>query len=131
MSEAQRFAFSYDTLGRSVMSPLGAGPKFSHIDIDPVSGTLEVRQGAFFQASVPLSSIIGASRYTSRTVSRGAHGWGGRWLINGSGEGLVSLNISPSAKGRVLGVPVTMRELILSMATPDEFIAALVDNPAH
>ena len=128
MSEARRFAFSYDTLGRSVMSPLGAGPKFSHVDIDPLNGTLVVRQGAFFRATVPLSSIIGASRYTSRTVSRGAHGWGGRWLINGSGDGLVSLNISPGAKGRVLGVPVTMRELILSLETPDEFIAAVLHH---
>ena len=128
MSEARRFAFSYDTLGRSVMSPLGAGPKFSHVDVDHDAGTLEVRQGAFFQASVPLSSIIGASRYTKHTVSRGAHGWGGRWLINGSGEGLVSLNISPGAKGRVLGVPVTMRELILSLEPPDEFIAAVLHH---
>lgn len=125
MPEAQRFAFSYDMWGRPVMSPLGAGPKFSHVDIDRDAGALVVRQGVFFRAVVPLASITAAAPHTSRTISRGAHGWAGRWLVNGSARGLVRLTIDPPATGYVVGVRVTLRELILSLTAPDDFIAAL------
>ena len=83
--------------------------------------TLSVRMGAGFRADVPRSSIRAAAPETLRVAGRGAHGWKGRWLVNTSGMGLVRLTIDPPGRGKVLGVPVRLRELILSLEDPDTF----------
>ena len=57
--------------------------------------------------------------------SRGVHGWAGRWLVNGSGKGLVSLELKPEQRARVLGVPVRLRELIVSVEDPAALIRSL------
>ncbi len=58
-------------------------------------------------------------------ASRGAHGWRGRWLVNGAGDGLVVIDISPPARARVTGVPVRLRELTVSVEDPDALAAEL------
>ncbi len=64
----------------------------------------------------------------------GAHGWRGRWLVNGSSSGIVVLDIEPPAAARVLGFPVAVRELALSLETPEACCSALgltLDDPAN
>jgi hypothetical protein len=118
-----RFEFRFDRLGSSVMAPLGAGRSRSHIDVSDTE--VDVRLGWMFSAHIPRSSVAGASRATDGTPSRGAHGWRGRWLVNGAGTGLVSITLDPPAKARVTGIPVTLRELVVSASAPDELIEAL------
>lgn len=55
----------------------------------------------------------------------GAHGWRGRWLVNGSSKGIVVLEIDPVARGRVLGFPVRVRDLALSLEDPEGLCEAL------
>ena len=93
----------------------------AHPRVELTASTLSVRMGAGFRADVPRSSIRSAAPETLRVGSRGAHGWRGRWLVNTSGMGLVRLTIDPPARGKVLGVPVRLRELILSLEDPDTF----------
>ena len=78
-----------------------------------------------FSGRVPRSSIIGAVRVSGPVLGWGAHGWRGRWLINGSSRGLVRVSIEPAGRGRCLFVPVKLRELTLSLEQPDEFLAAI------
>ena len=54
----------------------------------------------------------------------GVHGWAGRWLVNGATTGIVTLTVDPAARGRMLGVPVKLRVLHLSLQDPDGFVAA-------
>ena len=117
------FAISFDRLGRSVMSPLGAGPHFSHLRVE--DGEVHVRLGWTFSARFPLSSVTDARPAHGTTISRGAHGFRGKWLVNGSGSELVSVTLDPPARARVTGVPVKLRELIISVEDPDAVIAAL------
>ena len=53
----------------------------------------------------------------------GAHGFRGRWLVNGSSEGIVQLTIDPPARAYVMGVPITLRTLDISVTDPQALIA--------
>jgi hypothetical protein len=118
-----RFAFRFDRLGSAVMTPLGAGRKFSHIDVTDTE--VDVRLGWTFSAHIPRHAITAAHTITDDTISRGAHGWRGKWLVNGAGTGLVSITIDPPARAFVTGIPVKLRELIVSADAPDDLVAAL------
>ncbi len=113
----------YDAFGAGVMTPLGAGRKHSRVTL--TDDELIVHQSWTFRATVPRSSITGAVKLDRTYVSRGAHGWAGRWLVNGAGDGLVSITIEPAARARVTGIPVSLRELIVSVEDPDALVAAL------
>lgn len=113
----------YDGLGTAVMTPLGAGRSRSRVTV--LDDRVEVHQGWAFTARVPRSSISGVRRSDRTTISRGAHGWSGRWLVNGAGDGLVVLDIDPPARAKVTGVHVMLRELTVSVEDPDGLVAAL------
>jgi len=49
---------------------------------------------------------------------------GGRWLVNGSGKGLVALTIEPPVEAKVWIKSVTLRSLWVSVTDPDALVAA-------
>ena len=53
------------------------------------------------------------------------HGWRGHGLVNGAAGPLVAVAIDPPAPARVLGFPIRLRELIVSVEDPDAVIAEL------
>lgn len=103
-------------------APLGLGPGQSDVHIE--DGNLHVVMGWGFRATIPLSSIKDAKPSNDRFYSRGVHGWRGRWMVNGSSKGIVELTIDPAASAHVMGVPVTLRTLLVSVTDPDALIAA-------
>lgn len=102
--------------------PLGLGPKQSEVYI--ADDTLHVKFGWGFRTSVPLSSIAKAEENHDRVYAWGAHGWRGRWLVNGSSKGIVELTIDPPTKAHVMGVPITLRMLWVSVTEPEALIGA-------
>jgi hypothetical protein len=118
-----KYDFRFDTLGAAVMTPLGAGRRRSQIVITDTE--VLVRMGWWFTAAVPRSSIRGVVQRSGSVISRGVHGWSGRWLVNGAGDGLVVVTIDPPASAFVTGVPVRLRELTVSAEDPDQLVAAL------
>ena len=112
---------------RILMTVLLAGPRQSTIRVD--DDAVHVRMGVggwTFVATVPRSSIVAVDRVGRQRVwAWGAHGWKGRWLVNGSNEGLVRLTLDPRVHARTLGYPLRVRELILSLAEPDDFVARM------
>ena len=102
--------------------PFGLGPQQSDVSI--TNDSLHVSMGWGFRADIPLSSITDAKPSDDRVYSSGVHGWRGRWLVNGSSKGIVELTIDPPAKGRVLGVPVTLKTLWVSVTDRDALIVA-------
>jgi hypothetical protein len=102
----------------------GTGPGEAFVAVR--ASDVTVRQGWAFRVRIPRSAVAGAHPATGRVpLSRGAHGWGGRWLVNGSGRGLVTIELRTPVRARVMGVPVHLRELTVSVEDPDGLLAAL------
>jgi hypothetical protein len=45
-------------------------------------------------------------------------------LVNGSSKDIVELTINPPARAYVMGVPITLRTLYVSVTNPQELIEA-------
>ena len=103
---------------------LGLGPKRSDVSIR--DDTLHVAMGWAFSADIPLASVKDARQYRDRVFALGVHGgFRGRWLVNGSSQGIVELTIDPPFRATAMGVPTTLRVLMVSVTDPSEFLGAL------
>jgi hypothetical protein len=131
--DGQRFAISYDkTAWLATFS--GVGPNSSRVDVD--TGQVRVRMGSAFRLDIPRDHIRSVRRSQLKPRgTRGVHGWRGRWLVNGSAQGLVDVVIDPPCRTeRGLGtvfLRAKVRLLTLSLTDPDGFMAALepIKNP--
>jgi hypothetical protein len=95
----------------------------AYVELD--ADSLRVRLGYTWRVEIPRASITSAALDDTRTISIGAHGWRGEWLVNTSTTGLVVLTIDPAARARCLGFRHSLRTLHVSLADPDGFLAAL------
>jgi hypothetical protein len=120
---AQRFPITFEPWYRIVSTVVGLPPSGAYVAVG--QGSVEVRMGWAFRSRFPISAIESVSRLATRPVSRGVHGFRGRWLVNGSGAGILVLRLTPTQRGYVLGVPVRLRELLVSVDEPAELAAAL------
>jgi hypothetical protein len=118
-----RFAISYTPALRPLFTLLGLGPGLSYVEVDGQS--VRVRMGWAFAVDVPCSSIRSIQDDEGRVTGWGVHGWGGRWLVNGSSDGLLRLDLDPPAPARAVGFPVQMRTLRVSLEQPNDLRATL------
>ena len=120
------FAISYTPAFAPIFWIVGLGPRWSGVWVGPDS--VRVKMGWGFRAEIPRQAVreIGPDGAVARNA--GAHGQRGEWLVNGSLSGLVRLEIEPEVQARVMGVPVRLRTLRLSLAAPDEFIRMLKNS---
>lgn len=117
-----RFDFSYGSI-RPLMTAIGTGPRWSSIEVGPAD--VRVGMGWAFRARIPRSTIQKARPHAPVMGSIGVHGWKGRWLVNGSRTGIVILHIDPPARAYVMGYPVRLQQLLLSVKDPAGFLAAI------
>ncbi len=120
----QRFPISYTGINAKVFPLLGMPRSHSYVELD--DDIVRVRLGWGFAASIPRRAITGAGRGPDvRGITAGAHGWRGRWLVNGSREGIVRLDVDPPARAWTLGFPLRLRRLDVSLEEPERFLATL------
>jgi len=120
------FTISFADWMRILTAPMLSGPR--HCDVSVSPDRLDVRMGLggwAFAASVHRSSIVDVRQIDRQVWAWGAHGWRGRWLVNGSSEGLVQLTIDPAEHGRCMFFAIKLRQLTLSLDDPEGFVAAL------
>jgi hypothetical protein len=111
---------------RILMPLLLSGPRHSSIRVEDDDVIVKMGVGGYaFFARVPLSSIADAAEVAGPVWAWGAHGWRARWLVNGSGRGLVRLTLMPKVRGRCAGFPLRVGELTLSLAEPAAFVKAV------
>jgi len=122
MATNATFRFSFGFFG-PLLSLLGMGPSFSRVELE--NDLLRVRMGWAFRARVPVHHITGTQLRSGLVGGIGVHGWRGRWLVNGATTGLVAITVDPPDRAWVLGFPVKLRELTLSLEDPDALVAAL------
>jgi hypothetical protein len=118
----QRFAIKYGAF-RRLLEVMALGPRFSHVDVG--ASEVKVAMGWGFRAKIPRTSITQAAESKAMGLGIGVHGFNGRWLVNGSMSGIVSIDIEPRARGFVMGIPVKLRQLHVSVEDPAGLIAAL------
>ncbi len=125
--DGQRFAISYDKLAW-LATLSGVGPNSSGVEVD--TGQVRVRMGSAFRLDIPRDHIRSARRSQVRLGgTRGVHRWPGRWLVNGSAQGLVDVVIDPPCRTErglsTMFLRARVHVLTLSLADPDGFIAAV------
>ena len=81
--------------------------------------------GWSFDGRAPLQSVTSARPLEDTVISRGVHGWRGDWLVNGAGDRLVEVRFEPPMKGHVIGFPVRVRRLRVSVDDPAGLALAL------
>jgi hypothetical protein len=116
------FPFFYGAW-KPLLVATGMGPGRSRVEL--TDEELHVRMGWAFRARVPRTAITGAQTVTGRVGGVGVHGWRGRWLVNGSMERIVGLDIDPAVRAVATGIPVRLHYLALSLEDPDAFVAAV------
>jgi hypothetical protein len=118
------FQIRYAAPVKLLLTAVGMGPAESRIQVTPEE--LCVHMGWAFHASIPIHHIQRAQRSVPPLIlGCGVHGWAGRWLVNGSRRGVVRLKIHPAARARVVGVPVRLATLLISVTEPKEFLATI------
>lgn len=144
----ERFAFATDPTG-SLGAVLVPGTEGGEVVVGERDVTVAFGEPPVFEARIDRASISEVCRRPDlRGSTRGVHGRRGRWLVNRSGVNLVLLRFaapveaalrlgglqvpSPRSRlGRLLAKRIlrdrvlSVRELTLSLESPDDFIASL------
>ena len=114
-----RFERRYAGLSRALL----ISPERSFVEVD--AREVRVQMAWAFSAAIPRAALASFAASTKRPLSLGVHGFAGRWLVNGSRDGLVRLTLQPGQRARVIGVPVRLGELLVSVDEPAALLAAL------
>ena len=122
-SSPTRFPIRFERWYGALSSALLLRPADSWVELS--GDEVECRMGWAFRARFPRASVKAARRFAGQPLSRGVHGFAARWLVNGSGQDLVELELEPTQRARVLGVPVRLRQLLVSVEAPDALLARL------
>jgi hypothetical protein len=123
----RKFDVDYSRANRFFMGAIGVGPRFSGVVVDDTH--VHVRMGWAFRARVRRADIRRVAATERPFFAWGVHGWRGRWLVNGSSNGIVGVEIDPPARAWMLGIPIRLRIVYISLADPNGFIAALLTSP--
>lgn len=118
----ERFPIRFTGANRAMVL-LGLSPRSCVVELTATD--VVVRMAWSFHTQFPRASVRTAERDTDRVGGWGAHGWNGRWLVNGSSSGIVRVTIDPEATAHVLGWPVRLRILRVAVEDPDGLIAVL------
>ena len=111
-----RFHIRFTGLNRA-LALLGMTRASSYLEVGPEH--VEVRMGPWFRARFDRAQVVSAADAPHpKILGWGVHGWGGRWLVNGSSSGIVRIELAPTARARVIGVRVGLRELLVSVEDP-------------
>jgi hypothetical protein len=126
---AVRFAMKFDAGYERVSRALLISPADSYVEIE--GNDVSMRMAWAFRAAFQRSDVARAFCTSQRVgITRGVHGWAGRWLVNGASDGIVAIDLDPRQRARVMGFPVALRQLQVSVDDPRALAAALGPNPS-
>jgi hypothetical protein len=117
------FPLSYSSVLLPLFTVIGLGPRQSGAWVSQES--VRVVMGWGFRSTFPRSSVQKIGPESEAVMAWGVHGWGGRWLVNGSSSGVVRVDIEPAAKAWIVAIPVKLKTLWLSVTSPRELVDEL------
>jgi hypothetical protein len=118
-----RFPIRYSTANAALLTPMGLPPHRSFVELD--DRTVHVKLGWGFSARIPRELVVAARLAPPVWLTVGAHGWRGRWLVNGARDGLVEIDLAKPVRAFTAGFPVRLRQLVVSLEEPPAFLEAL------
>jgi len=121
-----RFPISFDRWYRGLSRLLGLPPSVAYVDVG--AQEVQVRMGWAFNSRFPRSAVTSVSASAHTPLSRGVHGFGGRWLVNGSSRQVMTLVLNPAQRAYVLGLPVSLSKLSVSVTDAAALGAALAST---
>jgi hypothetical protein len=129
MGDRRRFPIRFSSGNGILMRGLLIPPSSAYVDLD--DDELHVRMGWAFTARIPrrLAARAGLGKPPTIRLTAGAHGWRGRWLVNGAPDGIVTIDLSEPVRAFVSGFPIKLKELSVSLDDPEGFLAALGAEP--
>ena len=122
----QRFPIQFDAWYGVLSSTLLLPPSGSFVEVN--GEEVRVQMGWAFRSRFLKRTIATVTEMHARPLSRGVHGFAGRWLVNGSGQGILTIDLIPVQRGYVMGFPVRLRQLMVSVAEPAALAAALTSS---
>jgi hypothetical protein len=122
-----RFPIRFDPWYRALSTALFLSPSRSYVEV--LGEEVAVRMSWGFRARFPKSAVVSAAEREEKPLSRGVHGLAGRWLVNGSGQGIVVVDLEPRQRGYVMGFPVKLRQLLVSVEDPEALVGVLAGSP--
>jgi hypothetical protein len=126
-TEPQRFPVKFDAGYRILSSALFLPSSSAYVEVD--GNEVRVQMGWAFRSRFPRTAIASIREAHEQPLSRGVHGLAGRWLVNGSGRGILTIDLAPAQRGHVMGFPVRLQQLMVSVEEPAALTAALTSTP--
>ena len=125
MADPARFPIRFSSGNGILFRGLLISPSGSFVELD--ADTIHVRLGWAFSARIPrrLVKKAGPGKPPTIRFTAGAHGWAGRWLVNGAPDGIVDVELTEPVRAAVSGFPIRLKVLAVSLEDPDRFLAAL------
>lgn len=119
-----RIPIRFDPWYRILSSALLLPPSSAFVEVDDES--VRVEMGWAFRARFPTAAVRSVARYGHTTWSRGVH-WFAResWIVNGAGDRIAVIDLEPPQRAHVLGVPVRLRRLLVSVDDPEALASLL------
>src|SRR3982751_3681280 len=113
---SRRIPIRFDPWYKTLSSVLGLPPSSSYVEVS--DDRIHVRMGWAFRATFPRAAIASTEIAAQRPLSRGVHGFAGRWLVNGSGDRILTIALDPAQLCHVLGLSLSLRKLMVSVDEP-------------
>jgi hypothetical protein len=123
---SMRFPITFDPWYRLLSTVLGLPPSSAYVQV--TGEEVEVRMGWAFRSRFRRSDVSSAGAADIRPLSRGVHGFGGRWLVNGAGRDILRIELRPPQRAYMMGLPVRLRELLVSVGDVSVLAAALTGS---
>jgi hypothetical protein len=107
-----RVPLKYSQPYTAILRTTGTPPSTAYIEVD--GDKVCAHMGWAFRAEFARTAVASVAQYR-RVVSVGVHGWRGRWVVNGTNGPIACIALNAPARARVMGVPVRLRELLVSV----------------
>ncbi len=118
-----RIPIKYSKVWSWLLTSMLLPRNLAYVEID--GDTIRVRMAWAFRVKFTRGDISTVDKHRP-VVSIGVHGWRGRWLINGANRPIASVTLALPARARVVGFPVHLRELLVSVDDVAELRRALL-----
>jgi hypothetical protein len=118
-----RIPIKYGSPWKWILPILLLPDRYAYIQID--GGLVQIRLGWGFRLTFSRSDIMEIVDHRP-VVSIGAHGWKGRWLVNGAHSPIAVIRLTHPSPGHVAGFPVRVREILVSVDDREALHRALL-----